>query len=193
MYSMKQMEDDMCDDDCCDCFEGSLFAKVGEPAPMFEAEAYTNGEFKNIHLKDYKGKWVVLFFYPLDFTFVCPTEVTGFNSVLADFEKENAVVLGCSVDSVHSHKAWTKEIGEIKYPLISDITKDISLSYNVLVPDEGIALRGLFIINPEGVVKYQVVHDMNVGRNVEEVLRVLQALKSGGLCPVNWKKGEKTL
>lgn len=167
--------------------------KVGKAAPNFELEAFVNNDFKKISLSDYKGKWVVFFFWPLDFTFVCPTEVIGFSDAIEDFKKENAVILGCSVDSKHAHKAWSKEIGTINYPMLSDITKKVSQDYGVLIEEDGVALRGLFIIDPEGVLKYQVIHDLNVGRSVDEVLRVLKALKTGGLCPVNWKSGDKTL
>jgi len=168
-------------------------AKVGKLAPDFTLDAFYKDEFIKISLKDYRGKWVVFFFWPLDFTFVCPTEVTAFSDAIGEFEKENAVVLGCSVDSKHAHRAWSKEIGPIAYPLLSDLTKEVCNNYGVLIEEEGIALRGLFIIDPDGILRYEVVHDLNVGRSVEEVLRVLAALKSGGLCAVNWKKGDQNL
>ncbi len=176
----------------CSCEEPVL--QVGSPAPRFRAEALLGEEFTKVALDDYRGKWVVLFFYPLDFTFVCPTEIQGFNERYDEFLKLNAVVLGCSVDSIHSHKSWVKNgLGKLEYPLLSDITHGLSAAYGVLVENEGTALRGAFIIDPDGILKYQVVSDNNVGRSVGEILRVLQALQSGDLCQVNWKPGEKTL
>ncbi len=167
--------------------------QVGKPAPDFEAEAVTNGEFTKIKLSDYRGKWVVLFFWPLDFTFVCPTEVLGFSKRIDEFKALNAEIIGASTDSKFTHLAWIKQIGEVNYPMVSDITKQISRDYGVLVEEEGIALRGLFIIDPDGVLRYQVVHDLNVGRSVDETLRVLRALQTGELCPVDWKEGTATL
>jgi peroxiredoxin (alkyl hydroperoxide reductase subunit C) len=167
---------------------------VSKPAPKFELEAVSGGEFTSVKLEELAGKWVVLFFYPLDFTFVCPTEIKEFSAQHEQFEKLGAQVLSASVDSKYSHLAWQKhELGEIAYPMLSDITKRVSRAYGVLLEEEGCALRGLFIIDPEGIVRYEVVHELDVGRNVEETLRVLQALQSGGLCPVNWQPGEATL
>jgi len=167
---------------------------VGEEAPDFNTEAYVKGNFKKVSLKDYKGKWVVLFFYPLDFTFVCPTEITGFAKAEAEFTKKNAAVLAASTDSVHSHKAWfEKDMPSVEFPILSDTNHSLSREYGVLLEDEGIALRGTFIIDPKGILKYMVVSDNNVGRSVEETLRVLEALQSGGLCPMNWKPGDKNL
>lgn len=169
-------------------------AQVGKKAPHFTCEVVTNGgEFGSVSLKDYEGKWLVFFFYPLDFTFVCPTEITGYSDRMDEFKKLNAEVLGGSTDSVHSHKAWLKELGDLKYPLFSDITRSISRDYGVLLADQGIALRGTFIIDPEGILRYALYHDLGVGRSVDETLRVLEALQTGELCPMNWKKGEKTL
>lgn len=147
----------------------------------------------DISLADYAGKWLVLFFYPLDFTFVCPTEITGFSDAKEAFEALHACVIGGSTDSVHSHKAWLKDLPALSYPLFSDITRTMSRDYGVLVPEEGTALRGTFIIDPEGVLRYALYHDNGVGRNVDETLRVLEALQTGELCPMNWKKGDKTL
>lgn len=174
---------------------------VGKPAPAFTLDTVDgNGEsFGRVSLSDYRGKWLVLFFYPLDFTFVCPTEITALSDAAAQFEDLDTAILGVSIDSVHSHRAWIntpKEangLGQLSFPLGSDITKSISRDYGVLIEEEGIALRGLFIINPEGELQYQVVHHNNVGRSVEETLRVLEALQSGGLCPVGWKKGDENL
>jgi alkyl hydroperoxide reductase subunit AhpC len=170
-------------------------AKVGEPAPAFKVEAVVGTEVKTVTLDDYHGKWLVLFFYPADFTFVCPTEITGFNRELDRFKKLSAEVLGGSVDSKYSHLAWIKrgDLGDLKYPLFSDIKKETAELYGVLDRNTGTALRGLFIIDPDGVVQYQVVHNLSVGRSVEETLRVLEGLQTSQLCPLNWKPGQKTL
>src|ERR687893_133856 len=176
-------------------------AMVGQPAPDFDMGSTKNIETlkENVRLSDYKGKWVVLLFYPLDFTFVCPTELTTFSDRVEDFEGIGAEVIGVSTDSVHSHRAWLRTPREqngvegLKYPLASDITKEVARSYGVLIEDKGIALRGLFVIDPEGVLRYKVVHDLNVGRSTEETLRVIQALQTGGLCQAEWKPGQKTL
>ncbi len=167
---------------------------IGKPAPDFTAEAYADGEIKNISLSDYKGKWVVLFFYPLDFTFVCPTEIQGFDAKKAEFDKLNTQIIGASVDSAHSHKAWSESsLGKMNYPIISDITHRVSRDYGVLLEDKGISLRGVFIIDPDGNLKSYSVNDLSVGRNVDEIVRLVQAFQSGDLCPVGWKPGEKTL
>ena len=170
-------------------------AKIGEPAPTFILDAVVGSEFKKVSLTDYRGKWVVLFFYPLDFTFVCPTEIRGFNVKLAAFNKLNAVVLGASVDSKYSHLAWIKrgDLGDLKYPLLSDFKKEVAGRYGILDEKEGVALRGLFIIDPDGVLQYQLVHNLSVGRSVDETLRVLEALQTGELCPLGWHPGQKTL
>jgi len=170
-------------------------AKVGEPAPAFKVEAVAGTEIKSVSLDDYRGKWLVLFFYPADFSFICPTEITGFNKELDRFKKLNAEVLGGSVDGKYAHLAWIKrgDLGELKYPLFSDIKKEMAEQYGILDAKEGVALRGLFIIDPDGVVQYQVVHNLSVGRSVEEVLRVLEGLQTAHLCPLNWKPGQKTL
>ena len=175
---------------------------VQKQAPNFSAEAVIGGDFKKINLADYKGKWLVFFFYPLDFTFVCPTEITAFSDRVNDFKKLGAEVLACSVDSKFSHLAWTNTprnkggLGTIVYPLLSDMNKTISRDYGVLT-DGGVALRGLFIVNPEGKIVYELVHDLGVGRSVEETLRVLEAFqyvaKNGEVCPANWVKGSATM
>ena len=166
---------------------------IGQPAPQFTAQAVVDGgDFKEVRLSDYRGKFVVLFFYPLDFTFVCPTEITQFRDSLAQFRSAGAEVLGCSIDSVHSHKRWIKDdLGELGYPLIGDVTKQISREYGVLLQDKGIATRGTFIIDQEGIVQYMGIHNLNVGRDSSEILRVLQGLKSGELCGAGWKPGTK--
>ncbi len=173
-----------------------------QPAPDFKANAVMpNGTIKEISLSDFKGKkYVVLFFYPLDFTFVCPTEIIAFSEAAADFEKRDVQLLGCSVDSEYAHLAWINTprniggLGGIKYPLISDLDKSISTAYGVLLP-EGFALRGLFLIDKQGIVMHQVVNAPPLGRNVEETLRMVQALqyfeKHGEVCPANWHEGDK--
>ena len=176
---------------CCE--EQSIF-QVGQKAPEFEAEAYIAGQTKRIKSGDYKGKWIVLFFYPKDFTFVCPTEIKGFQNAEAEFKKLNAVVIGCSTDSVEYHKAWfERDLSGVKYPILADKTHRISYDYGVLLQDKGIALRGTFIIDPDGVLQYQLVSSLDVGRSISETLRVLSALQTGGLCPVEWKPGMDTL
>ncbi|MBI1970303.1 peroxiredoxin [Candidatus Woesearchaeota archaeon] len=168
--------------------------QVGDTVPNFTCEAYVNGDIKKISLSDYHGKWVVLFFYPLDFTFVCPTELTGFAKAEQEFTKCNAVVLGASTDSAHSHKAWfSRDLSVVKYPVLADTNHRLSEMFNVLIRDQGIALRGTFIIDPDGVLKYQVVSALNIGRSITETIRVLQALQTGGLCPVDWHPGQDTL
>lgn len=170
-------------------------AKVGEPAPSFTLDAVIEKEFKKVSLSDYQGKWVVLFFYPADFTFVCPTEITGFNKAIDRFTELNAQILGASVDSKYSHLAWIKrgDLGELKYPLLADNKKETTIRYGILDEKEGVALRGLFIIDPNGVLQYQVVNNLSVGRSVDETLRVLEALQTGELCPLGWKPGQKTI
>ena len=176
-------------------------AKVGQPAPDFDMPYTKNIEKlnENVKLSDYKGRWVVLLFYPLDFTFVCPTELTTFSDRYEDFEGIGAEVIGVSTDSVHSHRAWLKTprdkggVEGLKYPLASDITKRVASDYGVLINDKGIALRGLFVIDPEGILRYAVIHDLNVGRSAEETLRVIQALQTGGLCQAEWRPGQETL
>lgn len=169
-------------------------AKVGRQAPDFTVDAVTgSGEFTKISLADSKGKWTVLFFYPLDFTFICPTEITGFSKRFSEFEELNAIVYGASTDSIHSHKAWLKDLGELKTPLLSDMTHELSAKYGVLLEDEGIALRGTFIIDPDGILKYASINDNSVGRSIDETLRVLKALQTGELCPVDWNIGDDTL
>ena len=180
-----------------DCYEESCCPgstlQIGKPAPEFTMEGYFKGEKKKYSLSDYKGKWTILFFYPLDFTFVCPTELVELSKRHDEFEAINTQVLGVSVDSVYSHEAWLKELGDFNYPLLSDITKKTSWDYNVLLEDEGISLRGAFIIDPDGVLKSYMVNDLSIGRNVDELVRLVQAFQTGDLCPVGWSKGKETL
>lgn len=169
---------------------------VGKPAPDFKmTTALGDGSgFGEAKLKDYDGKWLVLFFYPLDFTFVCPTEITAFSERADEFKDLDAEILGVSVDSEHSHKAWiNSDLGKLNFPLAADMKKSVARDYGVLIEEEGVALRGLFIIDPEGVVKYSAVHHNDIGRNVDETLRVLKALQTGGLCPANWTEGDDLL
>lgn len=177
------------------------FAKVGQPAPDFNLPSTKNMDTlaENISLSDYEGKWLILLFYPLDFTFVCPTELTAFSDRLEEIQGIGAEVLGVSTDSVHSHRAWVKTprdqngIEGLAYPLLSDVGGKLAAKYNILVEESNIALRGLFIINPEGVLQYSVVHDLNIGRSVDETLRVLQGLQTGGLCSADWTPGQENL
>ncbi|KAI3832571.1 hypothetical protein MKW98_002117 [Papaver atlanticum] len=178
---------------------------VGNKAPDFEAEAVFDQEFIKVKLSDYIGKkYVILFFYPLDFTFVCPTEITAFSDRHAEFEKLNTEILGVSVDSVFSHLAWVQTdrksggLGDLNYPLVSDVTKSISKAYDVLIADQGIALRGLFIIDKEGIIQHSTINNLAIGRSVDETMRTLQALQyvqdnPDEVCPAGWKPGEKTM
>ena len=177
--------------------------RVGQMAPDFNATAVVDQEFKEITLSQYRGKYVVLFFYPLDFTFVCPTEITAFSDRHSDFSSKNTEILAVSVDSKFSHLAWIQTprnqggIGDINYPLVSDLKKEICASYNVL-NDDGEADRGLFIINPQGMVMHTTVNKAPVGRNVDETLRILQAYQyveanPDEVCPANWTPGDKTM
>jgi len=174
---------------------------VGKQAPDFTMQSVSgDGEkFSKVSLADYKGKWLVFFFYPLDFTFVCPTEITALSDAYGVFQDLDTEILGVSTDSQYSHRAWIQTpkdsngLGQLNFPLASDITQKVARDYGVLIEEEGIALRGLFIIDPDGELKYQVVNHNDVGRSVDETLRVLQALQSGGLCAANWRAGDKNL
>jgi alkyl hydroperoxide reductase subunit AhpC len=178
-------------------------AQVQKEAPDFTATAVVHEEFKQLKLSDYRGKnYVVLFFYPLDFTFVCPTEIIAFSDRIEEFRKRGAEVVGCSVDSQFSHLAWIQTpraqggLGGLKYPLVADITKKISQDYGVLL-EGGIALRGTFLIDKQGIVRAATVHDLPLGRSVDEALRVLDALqffeKHGEVCPADWKPGSAAI
>ena len=176
---------------------------VGKKAPYFEAEATIGQDFKKITLNDYKGKYLCLFFYPLDFTFVCPTELHAFSDKMDEFKKRNCELLACSVDSKFSHAAWLRTprnqggIEGVKYPILSDIQKTIARSYGTLFEDGGIAFRGLFLINKDGVVQHALVNNLPLGRNVDEAVRVLDAIQyneeNGEVCPANWKKGDEAM
>jgi len=169
--------------------------QVGKIAPDFSAQALvSDGSFKEVKLSEFKGKWVVLFFYPLDFTFVCPTEIQAFNKHYQEFKKLNIEIIGASTDSVYSHKAWSENaLGKIDFPILGDTSHRVAKSFNVLMDDKGIALRGTFIIDPNGILRSAVVNDLPVGRSVEETLRIVQALQTGKLTGCGWKPGEKTL
>jgi peroxiredoxin (alkyl hydroperoxide reductase subunit C) len=179
----------------------TITAKVGQIALDFDMPSTKNMETldENVKLSDYAGKWLVLLFYPLDFTFVCPTELTAFSDRIKELNGIGAEVIGISTDSVHSHRAWIKTpreengVSGMQYPLASDVGGKLAKAYNILVEDEGVALRGLYIINPEGVLQYAVVHDMNIGRSVDETLRVLQGLQTGGLCSADWTPGQENM
>lgn len=182
-----------------DDFEDEMFdlaPKVGQPAPEFEGlQSYHKGEFHKSSLSDYKGKWLVLFFYPRDFTFICPTEIEEFGRLYPEFQKMNCEVLGASTDSEHVHKAWYETDARLKnvsYPIIADTTQELADMYGVLDHD-GSAQRGTFIIDPEGTLKFMLVSADSVGRNIPEMLRVVEALQTGERCPANWEHGKDTL
>ena len=166
--------------------------RIGAKAPGFRLKGILAGRVSDYSLAAYHGKWLVLFFYPADFTFICPTEVVGFSRLARDFAAEEGEILGVSVDSIDSHRSWAEELGGVDYPLLSDEGKDVSRAYEVLDDKEGVCLRATFIISPGGVISYQVVSHVNVGRSVEETLRVLKALRTERLCPSSWQPGEST-
>lgn len=166
--------------------------RIGDQAPDFKIKGILKGQVADYSLSTFQGKWLVLFFYPADFTFICPTEVTGFSKLAKDFTAEGAAILGASVDTIDSHRSWAEELGGLEYPLLSDESKTLSRSYGVLDEKDGVSLRATFIINPAGAISYQVVSHVNVGRSVEETLRVLKALRTERLCPSDWKPGDPT-
>ncbi|VDO64663.1 unnamed protein product [Haemonchus placei] len=186
-------------------------AFIGKPAPDFATKAVYNGDFIDVKLSDYKGKYTVLFFYPLDFTFVCPTEIIAFSDRVEEFKKIDAAVLACSTDSVFSHLAWINTprkhggLGDMKIPVLADTNHQISKDYGVLKDDEGIAYRGaaayisrrLFIIDPKGILRQITINDLPVGRSVDETLRLVQAFqyvdKHGEVCPAGWTPGKETI
>ncbi len=176
---------------------------VTREAPDFTAQAVMgDNTFEELTLSSYRGKYVVLFFYPLDFTFVCPSEIIAFDDEIEQFKKRNAEVVGVSVDSHYTHLAWKNTsrdqggIGDIKYPLVADLDKNISRDYGIL-SDESVALRGLFLIDREGVVRHELVNDLGLGRSVDEAIRMLDALRyteeHGEVCPANWHEGEEAM
>lgn len=176
---------------------------VQNAAPDFAAQAVMpSGEFKQVSMSDFRGKYVLLFFYPLDFTFVCPTEITAFSDAIEAFEERGVQVLSCSVDSHFTHLAWRQVprkqggLGEIRYPMLADLDKKIASDYGVLLSN-GVALRGLFLIDKDGIVRHQVINDLPLGRSVDEALRMVDALQyfeqNGEVCPANWQKGRPTI
>jgi peroxiredoxin (alkyl hydroperoxide reductase subunit C) len=172
---------------------------VGDRLPAFALKATVSEDldtaFKTVTNKSYEGKWLVLFFWPKDFTFVCPTEIAEFGRRFEDFAERDAQVLGCSVDSEFVHLAWRKDHADLKglpFPMMADLRKDLSSALGIL-DEEGVAKRATFIVDPDGIIRFAYVTDMNVGRNVNEVLRVLDALQTDELCPCNWSKGQETL
>ncbi|CDH52293.1 peroxiredoxin 1 [Lichtheimia corymbifera JMRC:FSU:9682] len=180
-----------------------MVAQVQKPAPEFTLPAVVDGEFKDVSLSDYKGKYVVLFWYPMDFTFVCPTEILAFSERVKEFEALNTAVLAASCDSEFSHLAWINTprkqggLGEMNIPILADKTKKVARDYGVLLEDAGVTLRGLFIISPEGTVRQITINDLPVGRSVDEVLRLVEAFQftdeHGEVCPAGWQKGSATI
>jgi peroxiredoxin 2/4 len=169
--------------------------QIGKAAPDFkDVTAYHKGEFTKVSLDEHRGSWTVLFFYPRDFTFICPTEIREFAKHAADFEAMNCRVLGASTDSEWSHKNWfERDLPEVQYPILADTTQEVSFAYDVLNEEDGSAERGLFILDEDNILRYYLVSSGSVGRSVKETLRVLKALQSGDLCPVEWSEGEDTL
>ena len=176
-------------------------AKIGQKITDFELKAYHNDDIKTIKLSDYKGKWVVLIFYPADFTFICPTELEDAANLYAEFQKAGAEILSVSTDTVYTHKAWhdvSPAIKKIKYPMVADPTGNLCREFGTYIDDAGLSLRGTFIIDPDGVLKASDIHDNSIGRSGAEILRKVQAAKfvrenKGEVCPANWKPGAKTL
>ena len=184
-------------------YSDQVKARISLPAPAFAGMAWTDNQFKKISLADYSGKYVVLFFYPLDFTFVCPTEICAFNDAASKFSKVGAQLIACSVDSHFTHAEYTKKpraeggLGPMSIPMLSDLTKSISKDYGVLTPDGAISFRGTFIIDKKGILRHTSCNDLPVGRNPEEVLRTVQAFQHvdehGEVCPANWTPGKKAM
>ncbi|MFA6466969.1 MAG: redoxin domain-containing protein [Patescibacteria group bacterium] len=189
--------EDCCGHGCCDNYE----LKIGSLAPSFEAEVYHEDKTKRVKLSDYQGKWVILFFYPADFTFVCPTELGDLASRYEEIKKLNTEILSVSTDTIFVHKAWHDEsetIKKVNFPMLADPTHEISYKYNVLIEEEGLALRGTFIIDPKGILKTMEVHDNGIGRSSDELIRKLQAAQfvakyGDQVCPANWQPGQDTL
>ncbi len=176
---------------------------VGNKAPYFKTAALVNGGQKEVSLDDYKGKWKVLFFYPLDFTFVCPTEIVAYSDAAKQFSNIGCELIACSVDSFFSHLAWTEQsrdeggLGEVNFPILADLNKQVARDYEVLVEDAGVALRGLFIIDDQDVIQHATINNLSVGRNPEETLRLVKAYqytaKHGEVCPAGWTEGDDSM
>lgn len=178
----------------------SRLLSIGAAFPIFSGEAAVSlekgKEFKTLSNADIQGKWAVLFFWPLDFTFVCPTEIAEFNKHAGDFADRDTVLIGASADSHFTHAAWRRDhadLRDLKFPMYSDYTKELSEALGILHPKDKVPLRVTYIVDPEGIVRHVSVNDLNVGRNPKETLRILDALQTDELCPCNWEKGEKTL
>lgn len=175
--------------------------KIGQEVPEFELAAYHNDEIKNISLSDYKGRWVVIIFYPADFTFVCPTELEDVAALYPEFQEAGAEVISVSTDTAFVHKAWhdhSPAIGKVDYPMGADPTGVVSRLFDVYIDDSGLALRGTFIIDPDGILKTAEIHDLGIGRNAAETFRKLEAAKfthehGDQVCPANWRPGSGTL
>lgn len=180
-----------------------MSARVQAEAPDFVSNAVVGQDFQTLRLSQYRGQYVVLFFYPLDFTFVCPTEIIAFSDRAAEFKQRNCQLLGVSIDSHFTHLAWINTprnqggLGNLEYPLVSDLNKKIARDYGVLLSDDTVALRGLFLIDKAGVIRHITINDLPLGRSVDEALRVLDALQHfeqhGEVCPADWKKGAATI
>jgi len=202
MFSQQKYKGDkktkMCKN--CENHEENI-CEINKPAPKFAAEVFHEGQIKKVELTDYIGKWVVLFFYPADFTFVCPTELGDMADKYEKFKELGAEVLSISTDTVFCHKAWhdtSEQIGKIKFPMVADPTGKICYDYNTYIHEEGLSLRGSFLINPDGILKAYEIHDNSIGRSADELLRKLEAAKfveehGGEVCPANWKPGKETL
>lgn len=174
---------------------------IGSLAPNFKAQAFHDGKIIDVSLEDYKGKWVIMFFYPADFTFICPTELGEMAQMYEKFKEQGCEVLSISTDTVFTHKAWhdtSETIKNIKFPMVADPTGNICMDYGTYIDEEGISLRGSFLIDPEGILKTMEIHDNSIGRSADELFRKLEAAKfvkehDGEVCPANWKPGNKTL
>lgn len=168
---------------------------IGTKAPEWKAAAYVDGEHKTLSSEDYKGKWYVLYWYPLDFTFVCPTEIVGFEKLREQFEDDGVAVIGCSTDSVFSHENWfkDKEIFPqgVHHPVLADTNHKVSKAFGVLKKDQGVAFRATVVVDDHGVIQSYAMNNLDVGRNPEETLRTVQACLAGGLCGAGWKKGQE--
>ncbi len=191
-------ENGVCGTACGSC---GMLAEIGHEIPNIEVEAYHKDEIKKIKLSDYRGKWAILFFYPGDFTFVCPTELEEMAENYAEFQKLNAEILSVSVDSVYVHKAWhdtSEAIKKVEFPMLSDLRHELAETFGCYIEEEGVALRGTFIVDPDGILKGVEVNDNSVGRNAKELLRKLKAMQfvrehGGQVCPANWNPGDDTL
>jgi len=195
-------ENNCCEDECCNCCDcGCQTINIGDTVEDFEVDAFHGNDVKKIKFSDYKGKWIVLLFYPADFTFVCPTELEEAAKMHEDFKKEGAEIMSVSTDTAWVHKAWhdtSDAIKKIKYPMIADPTGTLCRYFGTYISDEGLSLRGTFIIDPDGVLKAKDIHDNSIGRSTKEILRKLRAAKfvrehKGLVCPASWEPGKDTL